>query len=79
MAPTIAVHRSMMKSFSGKSPPVKHSSPMHKKVSSDVPPASPSRPSERLMALVTPTITTSVTGSASTSGKLIPSGRQLPR
>jgi len=34
------------------------------KISKELPAASPSRPSERLMALVTPTITSSVTGTA---------------
>jgi hypothetical protein len=52
---------------------------MVRKIKSEVPPARPSRPSERLMALVTPTITSRVIGRASGSASSMPSGRQEPR
>ena len=41
---------------------------MQQKVSRQIPPASPSRPSERLMALVTPMIASTVKGTANQSG-----------
>ncbi len=52
---------------------------MQMKLRRDMPPASPSRPSERLMALVTPTMAISVNGIANQSGRKTLSGRSIPR
>ena len=53
--------------------------PIHKKVSSVIPPARPSSPSERLIAFVTATITKSVMGIDSQPGNRKPSGIKMPR
>ena len=52
--------------------------PMQAKMSRQMPPASPSSPSERLTALVTPTIASTVIGTQTHSGRTAPSGSSAP-
>ena len=52
--------------------------PMQAKMSRQMPPASPSSPSARLMALVTPTIASTVSGTQTHSGRTVPSGSSAP-